>query len=227
MRSPIYLPNNQSTTARLSTTTYVIMPNHQKQNSQHLRNTRQSSSIPVGSISTTLRIPIFDHDPKHLESVETYLSKRFKTKSVSKAGSAFYVNYDRQGSDSEVPHDFSELESWSGSVVSVSHIALEPLKYDNGDVAVSTAEGGAVILWHGTASSAKAFEVRDGSIEFQPHDGDGTVRAKDGRLRIKSGTGNSQVVSPWIKAEETFVDYCGKGMIWEWKCGEEKEVSTA
>ena len=175
-----------------------------------------------------MRIPIFDHDPKHLESVEIYLSKRFKTKSVSKAGSAFYVKHDRRGSDSEVPHDFSQLESWSGSVVSVSHIALEPLRYDDGDVTISTAEGGTVILWHGTASSAQAFEVRDGYIEFQPpRDGDSTGGGKEGRLRIRSGTGNSQIVSPWIKAEETFVDYCGKGMIWEWRCGEEKEASTA
>jgi hypothetical protein len=216
--------------ARLSTTTYSTMPNSHGQSSQDHCETGQPPSIPTRLAISTIMIPIPDRNSGPVAFLETALSQLFDPLELTRGRTSFHIEYKSHGSAPKGLRNLKGLEGWTGSVISVAELGLRPTEYDDGDGikgSVTTEKGGAVILWNDTASSTNAFEVPNGSIEIQTHGGDSTDGGRKRRLRIWSGTGNDEIVSPWIDGVEESPKSCGDASILEFICGGAEEASIA
>jgi hypothetical protein len=207
------------------------MANSNVQSSRDYCDTKQPSSVPEISAPSSIMIPVFNRHPEQVDLLGSALSQLFNTKKLTKAGSSFHVDFDSRGTIPKGLHDFSGLEKWSGSVISVSGIALHPAKYDNGagvKDSITTETGGAVILWTDNASATHAYEVPYASIEVQTGHGDRVEGVKESILRIRSGRDDDLRVSPWIRAKEKKpMMYIGGAAIWEWSCAGDESASTA
>jgi len=175
-------------------------------------------------------IPIPDRHPEPVAFLETALSQLFDPKKLTTAGSSFHIDYESRGPAPKGLYNLKGVKEWSGSVISIAELGLRPTEYDDGDGikgSVTTEKGGAVILWNNTAKSTNAFEVQNGTIEIQSHDGVSIDGGRMRKLRIWSGMGNDEIVSPWIDGVEEYPRNCGGASVLEFICGGAEEASTA
>jgi hypothetical protein len=177
-----------------------------------------------------MMIPIPDRHSEPVAFLETALSQLFDPLQPTKGGTSFLIDYEPRGAAPKGLHNLKGLKDWSGSVISVAALGLRPTEYDDGDGikgSVTTEKRGAVILWNNTALSTNAFEVPDGSIEIQTNGGDSIDGERKRKLRIWTGIGNDEIVSPWIDGVEESPRNCGDASVLKFVCGGAEEASTA